>query len=447
MARPKKFRLDVDQVTEPENAKRLAGFVLGIEEFREEAARIQEMIASLYDDADEAGFDKGLVRKTVARRARPALEREAEENGVEAYALAVEKGFPSHARVENSDVVVVDRDDEDGHHVRIAVDQRIAAALAGADPITGEILESRLADLPRSAVGDVSTEPDRRLGDEDGQSNSPETAHHTSAAGNSAGDPSVDDRVTAGADANVGGGNVSGPDVQVLEVSGAAIVSAADLATETVIGEPAPLAPGSDVELVAPILTPAAGGNTAEPDSTGRILSVPGALDHKNALSSPGADPAVAADPDKSGGVVASPAPGVVTYERCPPNPVHWHDYAKCFPEMFGLALLSLSKDIERNGVRKPIVKIGDAVLDGRSRYNMARQLVGEGLIESYPVVEYAGDDALRDVVRWNLESGRLLTMAERKVIATKLSKLPGNEHRGSEIAEWFGLEVLGKAA
>lgn len=101
MARPKKFRLTPDDVLDPENAKKLAGFVGSIEELRKDAERISGLIADVYDDADEDGFDKGLIRKTVARRAKPAHEIEAEEHGVESYTRAVLRGFSSRARVEN----------------------------------------------------------------------------------------------------------------------------------------------------------------------------------------------------------------------------------------------------------------------------------------------------------------------------------------------------------
>ncbi len=139
----------------------------------------------------------------------------------------------------------------------------------------------------------------------------------------------------------------------------------------------------------------------------------------------------------KSEPLLSAPAPGVVYYETCPPVGVIHHEFDKCFPQIFGLRLQVIAKDIEANGVREPIVKIGDYILDGWARYCSARDLEIE-----YPVMQYDGTDPLADCIRWNLQGSRMLTMAERKTVATKLAKLPGNEGRANEIAELFGIEM-----
>lgn len=100
MARPQKFRLSLEDVLDPQNARKLAGHVQEIEFFRAEIEKLQAQVADIYDAADEDGFDKKFIRKTVAKRAKPDHERMAEEYGIDAYEQALEKGFSSRARVE-----------------------------------------------------------------------------------------------------------------------------------------------------------------------------------------------------------------------------------------------------------------------------------------------------------------------------------------------------------
>lgn len=131
--------------------------------------------------------------------------------------------------------------------------------------------------------------------------------------------------------------------------------------------------------------------------------------------------------------------PGEVWTERAPPEPVRRHDYGRCFPEHWGMSLAGIKDSIREEGVREPIVKIGNEILDGWARYTSAREL----LID-YPVTEYAGTDPLIDVIRWNLEA-RQLGANERKLVATKLAKLCPD--RGEEIAAVFGLDHGREAA
>lgn len=142
--------------------------------------------------------------------------------------------------------------------------------------------------------------------------------------------------------------------------------------------------------------------------------------------------PALDESRDSAAGVEAPaapvnyPAPGLTTYEHCPPEPVRWHEYANCFPET--------TIDLGSTGVQKPIVKIGNVILDGRSRYHAARDAK-----IAYPVVQYAGSDPLLDVIVWNLEA-RFMSEAERRTVAGRLAKLVPD--RTDEIMGMFGLEM-----
>lgn len=141
--------------------------------------------------------------------------------------------------------------------------------------------------------------------------------------------------------------------------------------------------------------------------------------------------PALDESRDSAAGVEAPaapvnyPAPGIVIYERCPPEPVRWHEYAECFPWT--------SVDA-RDGIDEPIVKIGNLILDGRARYDAARSIGIE-----YPVVQYAGPDPLTDMIRLNLES-RNMSEKDKRAVASRLTKLVPD--RADEIMVLFGLEM-----
>lgn len=126
-------------------------------------------------------------------------------------------------------------------------------------------------------------------------------------------------------------------------------------------------------------------------------------------------------------------APGVITTEHTPPEPVKRHPYSMAFGET-GQDISQLRKDIHAKfgGVTEPIVKIGPSILSGWARYNISRSMMID-----YPVVQYGGADALADVIAWNLES-RTLTPSDRKAIAARLAKL--HPERSDEINDLMGV-------
>lgn len=101
MARPTKFRHSLDDIASPALAAQVAGYVSEIELFRKQIEEIQKQIAEVYDDLDEEGFDKAIVRKLVAKRAKGS-KADDEAEAIDAYEAAVEKGLSSRARVGNS---------------------------------------------------------------------------------------------------------------------------------------------------------------------------------------------------------------------------------------------------------------------------------------------------------------------------------------------------------
>lgn len=94
MARPQKFHHSREALTDPQIAAKLGALVLDIEGLRQKRKQIDDQIAAGYDAVDDAGFEKKFVRKVIALRAKEESVRLDEEEGLEAYEFAVEKGVP-----------------------------------------------------------------------------------------------------------------------------------------------------------------------------------------------------------------------------------------------------------------------------------------------------------------------------------------------------------------
>jgi phage N-6-adenine-methyltransferase len=133
-----------------------------------------------------------------------------------------------------------------------------------------------------------------------------------------------------------------------------------------------------------------------------------------------------------------------VRFEHTPQQPVAWHEYANLFPWLSGDALAGLREDIRANGVREPIVFLDGAILDGRNRYQCARDLGIE-----YPRREFGsaagdGDDPLAFVISLNL-TRRHLNDSQRASIAARVANM--SAHRPSNPANWPTLPLSELAA
>lgn len=114
--------------------------------------------------------------------------------------------------------------------------------------------------------------------------------------------------------------------------------------------------------------------------------------------------------------------PGVVTWERTPPEGVRRHEYSLAFGDL-GQDIVVIADDIA-GAKAEPIVKIGNEILDGWARYMTARGAVGlDGQSTEYPVVQYDGTDPLMDCIRWNV-AGRILNDMQKRTVAQRLSRL-----------------------
>jgi len=85
------------------------------------------------------------------------------------------------------------------------------------------------------------------------------------------------------------------------------------------------------------------------------------------------------------------------------------HPLAKLFPPMGPCEYKGLKADIEKNGLRNPIVLFERRILDGWNRY---RACLGSGISPVF--VEYEGDDPLGFVVSMNLNRRHLTPRTTR---------------------------------
>ncbi|MBB4347983.1 uncharacterized protein (UPF0335 family) [Rhizobium cellulosilyticum] len=139
----------------------------------------------------------------------------------------------------------------------------------------------------------------------------------------------------------------------------------------------------------------------------------------------------------QAGVVSNAPAtPGSILIEMDPPFPMRRSEFAHCFPELSNTAYDALANDIADHpiGIVEPIIRQGDVILDGFCRYNIARSL---GL--EYPVEEYAGDDALLDVIRWQRSSRDWTPQQEAKIAKALAAEVPA---RAEEIFAAFHIAL-----
>ncbi len=102
-----------------------------------------------------------------------------------------------------------------------------------------------------------------------------------------------------------------------------------------------------------------------------------------------------------------------------------FHPCADLFPLMGEVEFSRLVADIKANGLRHPIVEIGNAILDGRNRYK-ACNAAGVPI----KTVKYSGKDPLAYVISANLHR-RHLNESQRAMIAQRLEtwKHGDNQH------------------
>lgn len=114
----------------------------------------------------------------------------------------------------------------------------------------------------------------------------------------------------------------------------------------------------------------------------------------------------------------------MIRSELCPPVPVRFHPLAALLPWLAPAEMDALREDIGANGVREPIVFLGAELLDGRHRYQCARDLGLPYPRRDFGDLDSDGPDPLAFVISLNL-ARRHLSEAQRASVAAKLANMP----------------------
>lgn len=100
---------------------------------------------------------------------------------------------------------------------------------------------------------------------------------------------------------------------------------------------------------------------------------------------------------------------------------MEFHPIAECFPLLEGPELIELAADIEKHGLRHPIITLDGMILDGRNRYN------GCEISGVQPVYKaFDGDDPIAFVASVNVHR-RQMTAAQKAIAAGKIANLPAH--------------------
>lgn len=97
------------------------------------------------------------------------------------------------------------------------------------------------------------------------------------------------------------------------------------------------------------------------------------------------------------------------------------HEIANIFPMMTPDEFVSLKADIRERGLKNPVILYEGRILDGRNRFKACQEVGAE-----IKTVDYDGDNALADVISWNLKR-RHLNESMRGMVAAKMANLPAH--------------------
>ncbi len=97
-----------------------------------------------------------------------------------------------------------------------------------------------------------------------------------------------------------------------------------------------------------------------------------------------------------------------------------FHPFAEVFPQLDGEEQTALIADIEANGLREPIWKYKNKILDGRNRFLACQHA---GVKPRYRPFKGNDDDAIAFVVSMNLQR-RHLTIEQRALAAARVATL-----------------------
>lgn len=426
----------------------IRAFVERIERLEEEKAAIASDIKEIYAEARGNGFDVKVLRRVVGIRKQDVNDRMEQEAILELYMSAL--GMAPARQVYSED-----RDRRNSLNSKVEFSLRKSKTEETPDPIAALRANPNLAIVEAAALvkstpknsntnsqrpspaNDLTGDVSSSLGA--GQVPQIQAGEEVGHLAMDAADHSFDETGNDAISHNPGGENVAADDAdQNLD----------DDRVNDRGGRADALGIGSGVESAAPhspeqATEPTAEGN--QPLRSGGAEAARLAHNQEVAGASPAPatkpSPGVAADKTAGASAPAAPryaAPGVVTWESCPPEGVERSPYSMAFGIM-GQDTAVIADDLEK-GRAQPIVKMGRVIIDGWARYMAARDMRElDGSPVAYPVVQYDGQDPLIDVIKLNVD-GRLLNEQQKRLIAATLARI--EPKRKADIFKAFELFV-----
>jgi len=104
------------------------------------------------------------------------------------------------------------------------------------------------------------------------------------------------------------------------------------------------------------------------------------------------------------------------------------HEYADLFPLITGDEFVELKSNIKERGLLNPVITLNGKILDGRNRFRACKEVGVE-----VKTVEYDGDNALADVLSWNLQR-RHLNASQKACLAVELLPIYETEAKQRQV-------------
>ena len=419
----------------------LRAFIERIERLEEEKKTIADDIKDVYGEAKAMGYDTKIMKKVIGLRKKDDQERAEEELVLDTY-LAALGMIPQIEMFDPKEVKPASREErrrqimsEDMADHKSLVDEMADAGLiseearhenkALADAVATKFGNGPAQALqsPRKAAEAVSerTATGQAAGIAFGLSeNLPETANEVPAQdgegtglGESLSGKSDTARPTS-VDAQPNGRGSAGQAeesvVTVVGTESGTVANSPETATEKDVSAKTDVVTSPSVESVSPQADEATTGSSdanAGGDDVDSSAPRAGLVDQTLNIGEGERE-------------LIKALPGNLTMEADPPVPMKRASFAHCFPELSKIEYDRLAASISQIGIDRPIVRKGEVILDGWSRYNIARSLG-----ERYPVIEYDGSDELLDVIALQRSSRDWTTAQEAKIAKLLAKELP----------------------
>jgi uncharacterized protein (UPF0335 family) len=393
----------------------LRAFIERIERLEEEKKTIADDIKDIYGEAKGCGFDTKILREVIKIRKQDRDERAEREAILDSYLAAL-------GMIDQPSFF----DDEPSRPA--PVERRPAAALRADNGLNIVTRHKDIQSSPETAT-EIHANPEE-----------------VGARGETVSAPAVDagSRPVAGRSAaatseamDVTGGESAATNHDMDRATEGSFETGSEAAEKgrkatATVAAPADLSHAGAGESPATAITIPSGDHVSLHDRSDAAANAGGNDVDRNALRVP-------TSVTGEGAACALPDSGEVVQEYVPPVPMKRLGYAHCFPELTKAQYGRLEFSISGLGIKNPIIRMGDVIIDGWARYNIARSL---GI--DYPVKSYDGKDVLLDVIEWQRASREFTPAQEAKIAADLAKEIP---HRADDIMAAFGLAEALEAA